>query len=252
MRKLIPITICLLLAACSLPLPTNPTDDINNQAATLVAMTLNPQVTPTQESQENMPLPTPTRSPDNGPTATITPTFSVPMLKVDDPTNCRSGPGENFEVVTVFQSGAEAEIVGRTQQNDWWQINNPFATGTCWISAAVATVSGSSSTVDVMTPPPPATAKLPSPPSIASWDFTCTYENGGPTVNFNLKWSDRAADETGYRIYRNDELVTELPPNSSSFSESVAVKENQQMTYRLEVYNGAGATSASPINFSCQ
>ena len=54
------------------------------------------------------------------------------------------------------------------------------------------------------------------------------------------------------RIYRNDKLVTELPPNSSSFSEVVDIQENEKLTYRLEVYNDAGAASAAPISFSCQ
>jgi len=62
----------------------------------------------------------------------------------------------------------------------------------------------------------------------------------------------RPEDETGYHIYRNDELVADLPPNSSSFSEVVPVAANVQITYRLEVYNDAGASSASLIQFSCQ
>ena len=85
--------ICLFLTACSLPLSTSPTEDINNQAATLVAMTLNPQVTPTQEIQQNTPLPRPTLAITLTPTPTITPTYSVPMLTVNEPTNCRTGPG---------------------------------------------------------------------------------------------------------------------------------------------------------------
>jgi hypothetical protein len=71
-------------------------------------------------------------------------------------------------------------------------------------------------------------------------------------VTFNLQWSDRATNETGYRIYRNDKLVTELPPDSSSFSEVVSIKANEKLTYRLEAYNDAGGSSASPITFSCQ
>jgi hypothetical protein len=247
------VSLLLLLSACTLPgLSGDPS--LNDQAATFVAMTLNATASgePLPTAQTPRPANSPTQAASNGPASTITPTYSVPMLEVEDPTNCRSGPGANFDIITVFQSGASAEIVGRSAQNDWWLINNPFGTGTCWISGEFATVSGSESTVKVVTPPPPATADLPAPPSISNWDYFCSFSGSGPNITFNLTWSDRAVDETGYRIYRNDELVTELPPNSGSFSEVVDVESNERLTYRLEVFNNTGASSASPISFSCQ
>ena len=63
-----------------------------------------------------------------------------------------------------------------------------------------------------------------------------------------LPWSD---DESGYRIYRNDKLVTELPPNSTAFSEVIDTEAGENITYRIEVFNEAGASSSSPISFSC-
>ena len=246
------VILSLWLSACTLPgLSSEPS--LEDQAATLVAMTLNAPVPGQAEltPQASLPANSPTPAINGGPTGTITPTFSVPMLKVEDPTNCRSGPGRNFDVITVFQSGASAEIVGRSPDSTWWLINNPFGSGTCWISAEFATISGSESTVNVVTPPP-ATADLPAPPSIANWEYFCSYGSSGPNVTFNLTWSDRAIDETGYRVYRNNELVAELPANSASFSEVVEVEGNEQLTYRLEVFNSTGGSSASPIRFSCQ
>jgi uncharacterized protein YraI len=247
------ISLLLLLSACNFPdLFSEPS--LNDQAATFVAMTLNAPATgePVQTAQTPRPANSPTQAANSGPTGTITPTYSIPMLEVEEPTNCRSGPGQNYEIITVFQSGASAEIVGRYPENDWWLINNPFGSGTCWIWGEFATVSGSHWTVPSVTPPPPATAGLPAPPSISNWDFSCSFSSSGPNVTFNLTWSDRATDETGYRIYRNDELVTELPPNSGSFSEVVDVEANENITYRLEVFNSTGASSAAPISFSCQ
>ncbi len=243
----------LSLSACTLP-GLSPEPSLEDQAATLVALTLNAPTPgqPGQTPQATLPAHTPTQPPSSSPTGTITPTGSAPMLNVEEPTNCRSGPGQNYEVVTVFQSGASAQIVGRYQQSDWWLINNPFGSGTCWISGEFATVSGDESAVPSASPPPPATAALPKPPSIANWDYSCSYDSGGPNISFSLSWSDRAVDESGYRIYRNDKLVAELAPNSGSFSEVVNVESNEKLTYRLEVYNDAGASSASPISFSCQ
>jgi hypothetical protein len=247
------VFLLLLLSACTFPgLSSEPS--LEDQAATFVAMTLNASAPaePAETPQATLPANSPTQTAISGPAGTITPTYSVPMLEVEEPTNCRSGPGQNFEVITVFQSGANAEIVGRYQDNNWWLINNPFGSGTCWISGEFATVSGSESTVKVVTPPPPATADLPAPPSISNWEYFCSLGSSGPNITFNLTWSDRAVDETGYRIYRNNELVTELPPNSGSFSEVVDIERNEKLTYRLEVFNSTGASSASPISFSCQ
>lgn len=247
------IALLVLLFACTLPgFSSEPS--LEDQAATRVAMTLNAPAPgePGQTPLASLPANTPTLAAGNEPGATLTPTGSAPRLEVEEPTNCRSGPGQNFQVVTVFQAGASAEIIGRSPDQSWWLINNPFGSGTCWISGQFATVTGSEATIKVVTPLPPATADLPAPPSIASWDYFCSFGSAGPNITFNLSWSDRATDETGYRIYRNDEVVTELPPNSSSFSEVVDIERNDRLTYRLEVFNSAGASSAAPISFSCQ
>jgi uncharacterized protein YraI len=250
------ILLLLVLSGCNLPFsPSEPS--IEEQAATFVAQTLYAPA-PSQPGQTSQPpeatrpASSPTQNISGTPTGTITPTYSVPMLEVEEPTNCRSGPGQDYQIITTFQPGASAQIVGRYPENNWWLINNPFGTGTCWIWGEFATVSGSHWTVPSVSPPPPATEGLPAPPSIANWDFSCAYDSGGPNVTFNLKWSDRAVNESGYRIYRNEELVTELSPNSSSFSEVVSVEENEEMTYRLEVFNATGASSASLIRFKCQ
>ncbi|MGB7874631.1 MAG: hypothetical protein WBL25_09630, partial [Anaerolineales bacterium] len=99
MRKFALIFFCLLLTACNLRLGEEPGDDLNNQAATLVAMTLSAIDTPTRE---NTPLPTPTLAATKvtgTPTPTITPTYSVPMLKINEPTNCRTGPGQSYDII---------------------------------------------------------------------------------------------------------------------------------------------------------
>jgi uncharacterized protein YraI len=254
MRKLITIMICLLLTACTLPLTSSPNNDINNQAATLVAMTLNSLVTPTQEIQENTPLPTPTQAKaiTHTPTSTITPTYSVPMLTVNEPTNCRTGPGQSYDLLFTLLPGASVEIVGSYPTNNYWTVKVQGLDEPCWMWGEYATTSGSVWTVPTVVPPPTTTASPPTAPSISSWDYLCGYSGSGPNVTFNLKWTDRSDDESGYRIYRNDQLVTELPPNSTTYSEVIDVEEGQNITYRVEVFNSAGSSSSSTISFSCQ
>ena len=249
-RKLAILFLCLLLTACNLPLTgSDDENDLNDQAATLVAMTLNAIGTPTFT---NTPLPTPTLAITRTPTPTITPTYSVPMLTINEPTNCRSGPGQSYDILFTFLAGASVEIVGSYPTNNYWTVKVQGMDEPCWVWGEYTTVSGSDWTVPTVVPPPTSTASPPTAPSISSWDYLCGYGGSGPNVSVDLKWTDRAENESGYRIYRNNELVTELPPNSSAYSEVVDVDAGENITYRIEVVNSAGTTSSSPISISCQ
>jgi len=106
--------------------------------------------------------------------------------------------------------------------------------------------------VPTVNPPATVTPSPPSAPSISSWDYLCGYSGSGPNVTVNLKWTDRAEGESGYRIYRNGERITELPPNSNAYSEVIDVVEGEKFTYLIEVFNDVGTASSSPISFSCQ
>ena len=249
MRKLVLIFFCLLLSACNVPLGAPPEDDLNDQAATLVAMTLNAMPTPTIP---NTPLPTPTLSATKTPTVTITPTYSVPMLKINEATNCRNGPGQSYDILFTFNPGATVEIVGSYPTNNYWTVKWQGGDGFCWVWGEYATVSGSYWAVPTVNPPATVTASPPTAPGISNWEYNCGYSGSGPNVTVTLEWTDRAVDESGYRIYRNGESVAELPANSNAFTEVVDIVEGESLTYLIEVFNSAGTTSSSPIKFSCQ
>lgn len=251
MRKLALISLCLLLTACNMPfLNSSPEDDLNTQAATLVALTLNAH-SPTA-THENTPLPTPTLAVTRTPTPTITPTYSVPMLTVNEPTNCRTGPGQSYEILFTLLPGAKVEIVGNYPTNNYWTVKVQGLAEPCWMWGEYVTLSGSHWTVPTVVPPATLPPSPPTAPSLSSWDYLCGYSGSGPNATVNLKWTDRAENESGYRIYRNDKLVTELPPNSSAYSEVVDVEAGENIVYRIEVFNSAGASSSAPITFSCQ
>lgn len=253
MRKFVLIFICLLLTACNIPLGEDSSnEDLNNQAATLVAMTLSALETPVQE---NTPLPSPTRASTLGtstPTPTVTPTYSMPMLTINEPTNCRTGPGQSYEILFTFNAGATVEIVGQDPTNNYWAVKRQDRDEPCWVWGEYATVSGSDWTVPTLNPPATGTASPPSAPGWSSWDYLCGFGGSGPNVTVNLEWTDRAEGESGYRVYRNGERITDLPPNSNAYSEVIDVVEGENLTYLIEVFNSAGASRSSPINFSCQ
>jgi uncharacterized protein YgiM (DUF1202 family) len=244
MKKLIPIFLCTLMAACNFP-ASRENINLNDEAGTAVALTLAAKST---EAPEETDTPPSTSTVDTTPGPTITPTYSVPMLNVSENTNCRSGPGQNFDILITILAGKSVEIVGKHESDNYWVVKVDGMDTPCWIWGEFSSATGSHWTVPVMTPPTTQAPNSPEAPSIANWEYTCASGN----VNVTIKWNDRADNESGYRIYRNDEMVAELPPNSNSFTEVIQAEDDEELTYRIEVFNEAGTSSSSLINFSCQ
>jgi hypothetical protein len=243
------ISLLLVLSACTIPsTPTEPS--LNDQAATIVALTLNAVQTSTRSpspSKTPEPANSPTLSISSTPTITITPTYSLPLLIVNESTNCRTGPGQSYDILFTLLPGATAEIVGSYPVDNYWTVKVQGLDQPCWIWGEYSTASGSYWTVPTVNPPPTTTASPPEAPSISNWEYTC----GAGNATVSLKWNDRANDESGYRIFRNDKQVTELPANSSAYTEVIEVEGGETITYRIEVFNSTGTASSSTISFSC-
>jgi hypothetical protein len=139
------------------------------------------------------------------------------------------------------------EIVGYFPPS-YWVVNSPA--GNCWISAEFVTPSGSFQAVPTVTAPPTPDGGAPKAPSFPQngWSYVCP-SFGQIDVTFN--WNDNADNETGYRIYRNDEVIEELPANSRTFSESVTIQPGQSLTYRIEAYNLIGKASTPGVVIQC-
>jgi hypothetical protein len=191
-------SICLItILACNLSGPsvvsgTNPdtaaaTAALQTQVALLVASTSAVQTALAQalaetqtavaqslaETQSAMPTNTPEFT--FTPTLTLTPTFTLtpttPMVIVSVNTNCRTGPGEPYDLVGVLAVGKTAEVVGRAADGGSWIIRLPDNPAkTCWLWSQYATVSGNWQALPIIIPPPTPTA-VP--------DFTFAYKNFG-------------------------------------------------------------------------
>ena len=202
------------LSACNLPsqAPSDPKGQAEEAAtATLLALTL--------ATQNNQPLTTaiPSSTPFPTDTPTITPTFtpSVPMVTVSQNTNCRTGPGVVYDLIGGLLIGEEAVVVGKYSAGNYWIINNPDSSGTCWLWGQYATVTGNSAGLPEYTPPPtptitptPTFTPTPSPPNApASFTASKACIPLLPSPNFNyqfvLQWTDSANNEDGYRVYFN-------------------------------------------------
>lgn len=251
---LISLVSITILIACNMPQAEQvpPPGEVQTSAARTVEALLSPQATSTvmpQETQAFLPdTPVSTLTLTAGPTGTITPTYSVPMLRVLENTNCRSGPGQDYAIVHTYLVWKELEIVGAYPQENYWLVKSPESpTGECWLWGEYVELKGSYWVVSSVTPPPTATKALPAAPSIQEWTFSCNVGQ----VTVSIKWTDRAADESGYRVIRDDQAVAELPADTKSYAETIPYASGDQFVYFIEVYNVTGPVRSSPMQFSC-
>jgi hypothetical protein len=229
-----------------------PPDEIQTAAALTLQAILTPSVTssaaPPQITTTVSPRVTSTVSTVGSPTITITPTYSVPIVTVRESTNCRTGPGEEYQVIVTYTNGRELEIVGRYDPGNFWLVkSNESPNGTCWLWGEFVDVTGSYWAVASVTPPATATSAPPLAPIILEWNFFCE----GGNLNFTVTWRDDASDETGYRIFRNGEAIVELPANSTTHTDLYDVPSDQSVEYYVQVYSPTGSANTSIMRMRC-
>ena len=99
----------------------------------------------------------------------VTATFEDVIITVSRPTNCRIGPGRDYEIVGTLLVDEEAEVLGRDPSGDYWYIPNPDPGAEfCWVWGEYATLTGSYLLVPMFTPPATST---PTASPIPSLDF---------------------------------------------------------------------------------
>lgn len=160
LRLLITIILILALPACDFPRGDLPTPDETAMVLS-VAQTMTALYTPPPAATDT---PVFTETASATPTPLFTPTSSVPMVSVSVDTNCRIGPGQAYDWGGGLQVGEMAEVVGRDPSGEYYYIRNPDVPASfCWLWGRYATISGDTSSLAVMTPPP-----TPTPaPSVA-------------------------------------------------------------------------------------
>lgn len=246
-KMIFAIFLSILLASCNLPSDgkgLRPSD-----VQTAAALTVQALLTPSNTVTVQPALLSDTLTPTFAPTGTITPTYSVPMLRVLEQTNCRTGPGQEYEVLYTYLQWKELEIIGNYPQENYWLVkSDQSSSGSCWLWGGYVEVSGSYWAVPSVTPPPTATIPPPQAPSI-EWEYFCSYAND--QIEIQLTWADAATNETGYRIIRNGQAIVELPANSTLYNETIALIAGDTTIYQVEVYNTTGSTRSSPVSFKC-
>ena len=76
-------------------------------------------------------------------------------LQVSVPTNCRSGPGKPYDIVTVLHTGTTINVIAQHETDDFWLIENPDGCGeSCWVWGYYATITGSKDSLPEEEAPP--------------------------------------------------------------------------------------------------
>jgi uncharacterized protein YgiM (DUF1202 family) len=168
------------------------------------------------------------------------------VLSINENTNCRSGPGELYPVLLVLRAGQSVDIVGRSAEGNYWVVNRPDQSGTCWAWGEYATASGSIESVDRLAAPPTVTPSPPTAPRALLYNFVCSFNE----TTTNLTWTDAANNELGYRVLRNGQEIANLPANSNAYTDIAPSSVGRSFTYTVQAYN-SGGVSPSSITFAC-
>ncbi len=140
------------------------------------------------------------------PTRTPTTRAGPPMVSVSVDTNCRTGSGKPYPSISWLNVGEAAEVVGRSPGGDFWIIKDIHGSGTCWLWNQYTTVTGDTSHLPVVQPPPlPMIWVEPNPvPNGDTW--TLYFSNFPPGLTIQIRISKRVGD-TWVNGPWHDELI---------------------------------------------
>jgi hypothetical protein len=217
---------------------TSPTPDVGNLAGTIVALTF--QAATVSASQRSSTI---TTEPPTTPT-------TQPTLYINNNVGCRTGPNTNFRVVSNFTTGTTVDIVGKNTAAGAWLVKIPNSTETCWIMALDASPGGSYETLPEITPQP-STQKPPSGLGGVSYPFFCSYSHDVVyEVKVDLSWFNPGQNANGFRVYRFDTQIADLPVTTTSFEDTTDVVIGSQLKYSVEAYNDVGVSPRYTITIN--
>jgi hypothetical protein len=243
------------------------------EAAQPATATAEPTATATYTAVPDSPTSEPTITETAGATIEVTPppefTLSGPSIQVSVDTNCRSGPGVDYNIIGALLVGEEATVAGKDPSGSFWYIENPDQEGKfCWIWGKYAYTSGNANLVPVYTPGPTS-----SPEVLYSVGYREVESCGGAwqvefeivnTGRYNLESVSTYVEDTvtsaksgtltsNYFIRKTgctvDQTKETLAPGVTGFSVSKDLSNNP--TGHL-VYASITACSEDFLNGACQ
>ena len=95
----------------------------------------------------------------------------------------------------------------------------------------------------------------PIPPNTPAWlvyNYTCKLAVGGADMTMNLSWDDRSANEEGFKVYRDGQVIATLVPNSTYYVDVAFVAAGSTLSYKVEAFNADWKESTSTIAYGCE
>lgn len=194
--RAISFTLVFLLTACTLPsaAPTDaPSPAVTTAAPTaLPSDTPVPTLAPPTETLTSTPVP-----------STSTPT-AVPSVESLDATvtadllSCRYGPGSEYLYLYGLKKGANIQLIGRTDGNNWVMVKGK---NLCWVNVKFIEIKGDSQTLQVKYPDG---YKLPVSPYYSATTVLSAVRDPNNKNKVTVKWTDitlRAGDEEDENMF---------------------------------------------------
>ena len=255
--------IALTLSSCITPAATPQAEPT---AGPDLALTVTAQVNLLQALTQTALAPTNTPEPTFSPAPAFTATPSKVTITVSADTNCRSGPGLDYDIVGALTIGQQAEVVGKSSAANYWVIDNPLGAGTCWLWGEHATITGDAAGLQEIAAPPTVTPLAALAPVIDRVAVRYDSSSGGLVVYMDVYFYDGEGDAN----FLDLQLVSASIPVTGkikdvSFSPSAnqrkgAVVTGQwacgtkqyDMAVGVVITDQAGHTSNTiGVNFSC-
>ncbi len=185
-------------------------------------------------------VPTFTPTPVATPTPVHTPTPVGIFGILNRNAFCRLGPGTAYFAEETYDLGQQLQIEGISAPGlpVWYWGLIPGEAGHCWLSQIVLDIQGPAEDLPVIDAPP-----LPAAPTqLGIARRACVT---GQVYTLTLQWVDVAANETGYRVYRNGELIASLPANTTSYTDNPP--HGGPHTYEVEAFNQFGVSARASV-----
>jgi len=256
-NKILFVCIALItILACNVPAgqtPTVPPDFVS----TITAQAQLLQQPPSNQSADlSTPLPPSipvvfTDTPAFTPTITLTSTSSTPTVTVSADTNCRSGPGKEYDNLGALLKGETAELVGKNTGTAYWIIKNPDRDGICWLWGKYATVNGNTDGLKEVAIPPTPTPSMPGAVKGLSADKICFFNGINYDLAGSIHWED-ISNEDGYNVYANGGLfnVTAKDVTTSAIPK-LQINAGGSISMSVEAFNSAGKSPKRSVDIVC-
>ncbi len=182
--------LALILSACG----ATSTPDTEPTSGPDLALTITAQANLLQALTQTALAPTSTPQPTFTSAPVFTSTPSRVIITVSADTNCRSGPGLDYDIVGALTIGQQADVVGKSSTTNYWIIDNPLAAGTCWLWGEHATINGDTGGLQEVAIPPTVTPLAVLAPVIQSVVVRFDASTGSQIAYLDVYFYDGEGD----------------------------------------------------------